>query len=569
MKKIFTLVLLLAISVTAVSCQNNGKPIEGDTPLLFSKLMTDNSLSYSGIELYNPSDQEFNLKGHEIRIYAPSSRTVDTNIKLKGKIEAKGFFYITHNESSSNAKEDSNQTYKGRKLSGSEALVLVQSGKQVDIIGSIGGGRAYININSGSTYMRKSNRLEQRQEFMPYDYLELKAGMFEKLGTLDTGITEEDLLYGPQVGERETKLPFYLNNDPRYGGGGTVIVETSSYGDGDTTDFLYPDHVNLGVMRTRYHFIDTPETQENRIEEFGYVAANFTNNLLNEATKIEIQVPHGLSTDGSFGRFFGHVYVNGYSLSYLLLKQGLADLGATAGSGVESESYYKNMRLESWMRQADYYADELDLGRYGETDPSYYYNGKDEGDNVGYRPFFIKPFERDGVKIVTTEQEFQEALNDDTKIIELANDISINKSLEIKNKTNKRIIGFGNKITTSGDSVISIIDSDFIYIENISLDGGNYAINLNNSNLFIDGFMEFSNHKETAINIVNKSNLDQGTNSTDNYKGKMYLRAMFDSLKDKPFVQSDSTSTFKTNNLFKGIKFEQTGNNWNLVVTKP
>lgn len=565
MKKILTSMFLLILSITLISCGNNGKPIEGDSPLVFSKLMTDNSLLYSGIEIYNPSDEEFNLRGHEIRIYAPSNRVVDTKIKLKGKIEAKGFFYITHKESLNEAKEGSRQNYKGRKLTGSEALVLVHNNKQLDIIGSIGSGRSYININSGATYMRKMDRLEQRQEFKPYDYLELKAGMFEKLGTLDSGITEHDLIYGPQVGERESKLPFFLNNDTRFGAGGTVVVNVASYGDGDTTTFNYPNSV--GTISTRYYFIDTPETQVGRIEEFGYVAANFTNNLLNEAEKIEIQVPHGLSTDGSFGRFFGHVYVNGYSVSYLLLRQGLADLGSTAGSGVESETFYKNMRLESWMRQADYYAEESNLGRYGETDPSYYYNGTDSGDNVGYRPFFVKPYDRKDVKIVSDENELNEAIANNVKTIELANNIELTEVLNIESKTNIRIVGFGHTLKSSNDVVVQLLNSSNIFIENIEIDGGKNAFDLKNSTLNINGYMEFINQIESAFKLDDDSSLLQGTNSTDNYKGNMYLR--FEHNTEIPLIIAEPNSIFVASYLFKGNTISKVDNNYKLTIVKP
>lgn len=566
MKKILYGILTLVLTLTLVACKPEKNPPNIDSPLLISKLMTDMYVESSVIEIYNPSDKEVDLKHHSIRIYAASTTVVDTTITLEGKIASKGFHVIAHDQSIKEALDKADQIYEGKRLNGSEAIVLFAGTKQIDTIGTRGSGISYINLTSGATYMRKADRLVQRETFQPFDFLELEAEMFDKLKTLETGITNEDLMYGPRLTDADREADFLLNgNNKAIGGGGAIEVELTGYGDGDTSTFKH--EYLTGYTSTRYYYIDTPETQSSRVEEFGYVAANFTNNLLREATKIELQVPKGLSTDGSFNRFFGHVYVDGISVSYLLLRQGLAELGATTSSGAESENSYKNMRLEAWMRQADYYARENELGQYGETDPSFFYNGKDEAQNVGYRPFFLKPYEREGVKVVTNETELKSAIENNAKIVEIANDIELTETLNIENKKSVRVIGFGHKLTSKSDNVIEVKDSEFIYFENIIIEGGKTGFNVINTTFNINGYMVFNDQTETAFKLDATSELVQGTNSLDDYKGPMYVRYEFN--QDKPFIIGVEGSTYRANTVFRGNSVLKEGTNWKLKITKP
>lgn len=537
MKKILSFFTLFILSLTIVACgeKEEGKlpsipkntPESIETPLVFSKLMIDYDVS--GIELYNPSNEDVDLKHHFINIHVSSTNNVDTRILLKGKIKAKGFFFIVNEEISDERSIGlADQTYLGRRLTGSEAIVLFGGRTKIDIIGSVGAGYSYANNIMGSTYVRKENRLVQRDEFKLGDYLEFKTRQFDMLGKLETGITEEDFKLGPILSEEERELDF-IGSDG-LGLGGVKKVKVARLNDGDTTSFDYTydgplneiekkylTTSNYGPtnMSTRYYYIDTPETQATRQEEFGYPASNFVNNILTEAEElglpIEVQAPLYMSVDGSFGRFFGHVFVDGVSLSYLVIKYGLADTSISA-TAEESETYYKGMSYEAWMRQALYFAQDNKLGLHGEEDPSYI--GNDKSDDIGFRPFFEKWYERSNVTVVKNETELIDAINSENiSTIEIANDIEITKTIQIKDVSDKTIIGFGKEI--SGDKsfeLFNIVDSTNITFDNIVFGIGKNPIIAKDSTINIDGLINIKNNEGPILGLSNVE-LEVGSNN--------------------------------------------------------
>lgn len=507
MKKIFTLLTILFASIVLVSCGSKTSEVA------FSKVMTDPYFSESAIELYNFSDKEINLKNHFIDIYPSSTREVETTIALKGKIPAKGYFYIVKDDTFTEALDLADQLYEGRYLTGSETIVL-RKGKAVsDIIGNIGSSYIYINPSMGSTYVRKPDRIGNRQEFVINDYIEFGANRYDMLGSLETGLTDEDFEYGPRLTNVDRERPFkgeLVSGDIYLGGGGTVKVSVTRLNDGDTTSFNFKQpnliHDRSGNdissnASTRYYYVDTPETQADRQEEFGYPASNFTNDILTEAERlgldIEVMTPKGLSMDGSFDRYFGQVFVDGYSLSYLLIRLGLSDNGADP-SGQESDSNYKGLTWESWMRQAGMYAQENKIGVNGDHDPSHYYEGKDLSENIGYRPFFLKPYSRgDSVAVVTTEVELNAAIaNSKVKTIDIANDIKLENTIDVIGVSNKHFIGFLHTLSIDKTKVLFNIDnSTNIVFDNIKLTDSLNPIVAKNSSVTLVGVIDISGNE--------------------------------------------------------------------------
>lgn len=97
--------------------------------------------------------------------------------------------------------------------------------------------------------------------------------------------------------------------------------------DGDTIEVkarVWP-HVAIEGARVRLARIDTPELRSTKLceRELALKAKDQTYYYLVNAKKIEIRVPSIKSMD-SFGRILGDVYVDGQSVSDLLLASGLA-----------------------------------------------------------------------------------------------------------------------------------------------------------------------------------------------------------------------------------------------------
>ena len=560
MKKLLLIVSTLLLGLLLVSCKDDKVviPEDVDTPIVISKVATNSFYAYSGIEIYNPSNEDVNLDNHFIYVYTASSNKIDTTIKLTGTVKAKDFFLVANKTSEADFLALSDQEFEGRMLTGDEALVLKGGKTTKDVLGQIGASYNYINSAMGGTLVRRPSRMEQRDVYRETDYLQFQEDRFDMFGKLEIPVSEEDLIYGPQLTDEVRALPFYEpNSNKGTGGGGAVVVTNPGYNDGDTTTFSYPGE---GSKPTRYYFVDTPETQSTRIEEFGYQASNFTNNMLNEADQlglnIEVQVPKGQTTDGGFQRFFGNVYVDGYSVSYMLLISGLAKTGVS-GQGQDSESIYKGMSLESWMRYANSFAVENKLGIHGEKDESYYDNGKDEGENIGIRPYFEKPYLRsESVAGVSNETELKAALANNTiTTIEVKNDIDLTDTIVIDGLTNKTIIGFGNTIKGINTKEAFNVKNSTVTFDNLRISNSLNPIIIENSTVNLYGLLDITGSKEGIIVKDQESTIKVGGQT--GYKSDRYsAKFVFDL--DLPFI----TVTGETNEIkpviLRGTKLVRT-----------
>jgi len=100
-----------------------------------------------------------------------------------------------------------------------------------------------------------------------------------------------------------------------------IPVELSSVVDGDTAKFIY----NHKEQTFRFLLIDTPETKHPRLgkQPFGQEASDRTAQLLNNASKIEVEFDVGQKQD-KYNRNLAYIYVDGKLLNNILVREGLA-----------------------------------------------------------------------------------------------------------------------------------------------------------------------------------------------------------------------------------------------------
>jgi len=91
--------------------------------------------------------------------------------------------------------------------------------------------------------------------------------------------------------------------------------------DGDTAWF----NLNNEVIKTRFLAINTPEST-NKIEKYGKEASEFTCELLEDATKIEIEYDEDYDKLDKYDRHLVWIFVDNELLQQKLVKNGLAEI---------------------------------------------------------------------------------------------------------------------------------------------------------------------------------------------------------------------------------------------------
>ena len=91
--------------------------------------------------------------------------------------------------------------------------------------------------------------------------------------------------------------------------------------DGDTAWF----NLNDEIIKTRFLAINTPEST-NKIEEYGKEASEFTCNLLENATKIEIEYDENSDKFDKYDRHLVWIFVDNELLQQKIVENGLANI---------------------------------------------------------------------------------------------------------------------------------------------------------------------------------------------------------------------------------------------------
>lgn len=129
-----------------------------------------------------------------------------------------------------------------------------------------------------------------------------------------------------------------------------IEVILSKCVDGDTAWFILDGE----EIKARFLAIDTPEST-NKIEPFGKEASNYTCNLLNNATKIEIEYDENSDKLDKYDRHLVWVFVDDELLQNLIIQQGLGQIEYVYGdykylTTLEtSELIAKNNQIGIWQ----------------------------------------------------------------------------------------------------------------------------------------------------------------------------------------------------------------------------
>ena len=134
-----------------------------------------------------------------------------------------------------------------------------------------------------------------------------------------------------------------------------IEVTLSKCVDGDTAWFLLDGE----EIKARFLAIDTPEST-NKIEAFGKEASEYTCNLLNNATKIEIEYDENSDKLDKYDRHLVWVFIDNELLQDLIIQKGLGEIEYIYGdykylTKLEaSELMAKTNRLGIWQDSSDY-----------------------------------------------------------------------------------------------------------------------------------------------------------------------------------------------------------------------
>ncbi len=355
-------------STNNISSENNSSIVDiNENKLIISEYIE--GLSSFAIELYNFSDEVVNLQDYKINVYGTKNTTPTSVVNLSGMLEAKETYVIVGAMSVDNSlKEKADLISDELIFNGSQALALTYKNVNVDVLGNIG---YKLDYAKDVTLVRKMNHTTPTIIFDEYDWIRYSYNDYQYLGTFEASITEEELLAGPKLTDEFINAPFFKeNSNNEIGGGGLAKVQVSSYVDGDTTRFYYPEELGITQgLKVRYQNINTPESYTGNIQEWGIPAKDYTKTQLSRAKEIYVQSIKDGSIYETYGRLLGWVWIDGELLNFKIVKEGY--------SGFEFEPIetmtYKGVTYSNYLYHAELYAKRNKLKIHGEKDPTWDY----------------------------------------------------------------------------------------------------------------------------------------------------------------------------------------------------
>ncbi|GAB3674513.1 ExeM/NucH family extracellular endonuclease [Salinisphaera aquimarina] len=124
--------VLLALALSATTSVAQAAP-----SLFFSEYVEGSSYNKS-LEIFNPTDAPADLDDYAIAIYFNGSADAGATIPLSGTLDAGDTFVFADQRSDASILAVADQTYGGSLFNGDDAVVLLQNGAPVDVIGQIG-----------------------------------------------------------------------------------------------------------------------------------------------------------------------------------------------------------------------------------------------------------------------------------------------------------------------------------------------------------------------------------------------------------------------------------------------
>lgn len=383
MKAKFKSLFILLSLVSLVSCKQDVDENFDDKPFISEILVNENFLD-SAIEISNTKV----LKNEYFLNFYQGSNILFTNKINDDFLDNENASIVYQNSRFSKTLDQNVKVvkFKDNYIYGSNYIEIVD--KNNNVIDSIGTkGFSYEIINNGSL-IKNENNLFATKVFDRKVWYRVRSDNTKYLGNLKTPIKYDDFIKGPSIMENYLGSPFVKDGKPL---GGFLETSVSSYGDGDTTNFVYKsaDGSKLDVLktveRTRYYYVDTPEIDHSsegsgiKEEPWGVAAQNYTNNILGNAKHILIQSALGGSLRETYGRLLGFVwYTNVESpdffdyklLNYELVLNGYAKFmsGSILNEMLSNEVLYYH-----YFDIANEIAASKGIKIHGEIDPNYNY----------------------------------------------------------------------------------------------------------------------------------------------------------------------------------------------------
>lgn len=373
------LLLLTSLLLPLTSCDNKNMENNSKSDLIISEIV-EGKYNNRAIELYNKSSKDLNLEKYSIEIELKNTTKI---IDLSGTILAKQTFVIAYTDACDEITSKADLISKDLMFNGTQPIMLKYKNKIVDIIGE----KSFqINYYTDITLVRKKEYLVGRNTFDEYDWIRYNCDNYKYLKTIDTSISDEELLNGPILSDEFKNSSFYKTSSSGdfVGTGGIIEVSVSSYVDGDTTVFKADSNITnaLGFdssnVRVRYQNIDTPESYQGNVQEFGIVAKEFTNEKLAFANKIYLQSILDGSITETYGRMLAFVWVDDALLNLEIVKAGYSELEF---SSVDT-MLYKDVSYSNFLYNAQLYAKKNKKGIHGEVDPYWDYENNKVKDNA-------------------------------------------------------------------------------------------------------------------------------------------------------------------------------------------
>jgi endonuclease YncB( thermonuclease family) len=377
MKKKILLITSLLIINSLISCNNDS--LKSDEIPFISEIIVKENFLESALEISNKKEIKQDIF---LNIYKDKNILVTRNLKedFNGKtntsiVYQNKRFDETLDFSINVIKFDDNYVY------GTNYIEITD--KNGEVLDSVGIKNFSMDIVKDGSLIKNELNLFATKKFDLKMWYKVRSDNFKYLGNINTPITYREFIKGPKIMEQYKKALFVKDGAPM---GGFIETKVSSYGDGDTTNFVYKNVEKLNeVERTRYYFVNTPEidhtSQGSKIKEepWGVAAMNFTNNILKNAKHILIQSALGGSIRETYGRLLGFVWYtnkenpsdNDYSLlNYELVLNGYGKfmMGSSLNEMISNEILYYH-----YFDVASETAKQKGLKIHGEKDPNYKY----------------------------------------------------------------------------------------------------------------------------------------------------------------------------------------------------
>lgn len=371
-KKLILLNLLtLVLGLNLVSCSSS------NNDAFISEYYKGSGVYDYAIELHSDSS---NFEGLTLKVYS------GVNVKFEydlSNLEDKKTYVLGNKDLSSLDESLIDYRFDDNYLTDRHAVAIVDGEDNIlDYIGYMGVDVTYIREGSN---IKMETCLKPSNSYSELEWYKLRKNEGTYLGNILTPITYEEFIAGPKLESRYSECEF---SDGVNALGGYVEVSVYSYGDGDTTNFIYPESSNLESAeynRTRYYLIDTPEIDHGPdstivAEPWGNAAQEFTNTRLENAKHILVQSALGGSLHETYGRMLGFIWYTNEenpSLSdYHLVNYEvvLAGLAAFDTHSTLDEMYSNDILYFSYLEYANNLADSEGLKMHGEKDPDFNYN---------------------------------------------------------------------------------------------------------------------------------------------------------------------------------------------------